>query len=231
MKILGIETSTVRGDLAIVEGGSAIAEIALAEGKTPSESLFPSLISIMKDKGLGISDIGGIAVGLGPGSFTGIRMGLAAAKGLSMSLGIPLVGIGSFDLLAADYGGRAETLCPIASAHSYGIYCALYRRREGGYSVIRDPFVCQLEDLAIESEDIFFLGPHLSRFRELLDRTFRGRASFDDRDRSPRALTAARLFDSPVAVRESDDRPLVPIYLLPGVRTSTGKLTTRNDKL
>lgn len=219
MKILGIETSTHRASLAVAEGCEVIAKSVLPESASLSASLVPALDALLHNAGVGMEEIAGIAAGLGPGSFTGIRLGLATARGLSLARNITLRGIGSFDILLSDYAGEARRVCPLVDAHSYGCYAALYERGEEGMKLVREPFICQPQELAgIVKEEIFFMGPHLSRFRDRLMKAFGGRASFDDADTFPRASAAARLFGSQLALADAPPGSLSPIYILPGVK-------------
>jgi tRNA threonylcarbamoyladenosine biosynthesis protein TsaB len=164
----------------------------------------------------------GIAVGIGPGSFTGIRLGLTTAQGLAISLGIPLRGIGSFDVLTADYAGRSPRVCPLVDAHRAGCYAALYERDGKGLRCTREPFVCRPQEMPelIEGE-VFFMGPHLSRFRVAISAAFDTRVSFDNSDKFPAASSAALLFASPRALSDDPPGTVAPLYILPGVRVKS----------
>lgn len=113
-------------------------------------------------------------------------------------------------------------VCVLADAHSHGLYAAVYERDGAECRRVKEPFVCRPEALPgmIEGE-VFFLGPHLGRFREPLAALFAGRASFDAEDRFPSASTAALLFESPTAVRDDPPGTVAPLYLLPGVRVKS----------
>lgn len=246
MNILGIETSTQRASLAVAAGGTLLAEVVLPGDANPSAQLVPALDGLLKRYGLAPAEIGGIAVGTGPGSFTGIRIGLATARGFFAARGTPLRGVGAFDNLIGGYSGlsRAEDpnfppsslppggggvgrggaarVCPIVDAHSYGVYAAVYEREGMGYRLVNAPFVCKPDALpGLIEGGVFFMGPHLGRFRDLLAGIFGVRASFDAEDRFPSAATAALSFDSPAALRDDPPGTVVPLYLLPGVRAKS----------
>ncbi|MCX6354652.1 MAG: tRNA (adenosine(37)-N6)-threonylcarbamoyltransferase complex dimerization subunit type 1 TsaB [Candidatus Aureabacteria bacterium] len=222
MKILGIETSTQKASIAVSDGNKVIGELFLPEGVSSSASLIPSLDTMLKREGIGREELRGITVGIGPGSFTGIRLGISTARGLSMALGIPLRGVGVFELLLTEYAGGAGRVCPLVSAHSYGFYTSLYEKEENGYRCRLAPFVCQPRDLPEKIEgEIFFIGPHLSRFREVLEKVFGRRASFDCSDMFPRASIVARLYESPTATRDEPRGSISPLYILPGVRVKS----------
>ncbi|MEI6632346.1 MAG: tRNA (adenosine(37)-N6)-threonylcarbamoyltransferase complex dimerization subunit type 1 TsaB [Chlamydiota bacterium] len=223
MNILGIETSTRRASLAVAADGALLAEVVLPGDSNPSAQLLPALDGLLKKCGLVPRDIGGIAAGTGPGSFTGIRIGLATARGLSAARGMPIRGVGGFDNLLAGYvGGDAARVCPLVDAHSYGVYAAVYEREGTGYRRVKAPFVCRPDALpGLVEGEVFFMGPHLGRFRELLAGLFGSRASFDAGDRFPAASTAALLFDGPAALRDDPPGTVAPLYLLPGVRVKS----------
>ncbi len=222
MKILGIETSTQRATIAVVEGDAVIAEADLSGGERPSSLLLPTLDTLLRAHGVGLPELRGIAVGVGPGSFTGIRMGLATARGLSIALNIPIRGICCFDNLLATYEGTASRVCPIVNAHSYGFYAAVYTREGRLFRRVGGPFVCRPAELAkIVEGEVFFLGPHLSAFREALVQLFGARAQYDEIDRFPTASSAARLHESPLAVRDDPPGTVAPLYLIPGVRVAS----------
>jgi hypothetical protein len=102
------------------------------------------------------------------------------------------------------------------------VYAAVYERDRVGYRLVKEPFVCKPDGLpAVVGGEVFFTGPHLGRFRELLAGLFGSRASFDAEDRFPAASTTALLFDSPAALRDDPPGTVVPLYLLPGVRVKS----------
>lgn len=219
MIIIGIETSSRVGGVALADAGRLLGEKALPSGERHSATLLPAIVSLLGDCGIGRDEMGGISVGIGPGSFTGLRMGIATAQGLAVSLKIPLRGVSSMDLLVADYSGEAGRLCPVLNAHSYGLYASLYEKGQDGFDCVREPFVCRPAELASMIEgDFHFLGPDLDRFRGPLGEAFGERASFDGKEAYPKASTAALLFDSPRAVRGDKGAEVSPIYILPGVR-------------
>jgi len=128
MIILGIETATMSGGLALMDEGKLIAEYTLNMKTTHSARLMPALDWILRDASLDKKQIDGIAISIGPGSFTGLRIGLATAKGLALGLGIPLVGIGTLDALAHNIPYPAYQVCAVLDARKKEVYSALYQR-------------------------------------------------------------------------------------------------------
>ena len=100
MKLLAIETSTNRFSLAVSEGGEILKSRTLILDKVLSSSIIPSIEKILKESKINLKDIDAFVVGLGPGSFTSLRVGLATIKGLAFATGKPLVGVPSLDAIA-----------------------------------------------------------------------------------------------------------------------------------
>ncbi|PIE59754.1 MAG: tRNA (adenosine(37)-N6)-threonylcarbamoyltransferase complex dimerization subunit type 1 TsaB [Desulfobulbus propionicus] len=129
--ILAVETSSGCGSVALTNGqmhdGHLLAEVTLRPQVTHSRKLLGSVRFIMDAVGVTWSDLDGIAVCLGPGSFTGLRIGMAAAKGIAMGAGLPVLGVLSLDALAAQLPCTGQQLCCLLDARKKQVYSALYR--------------------------------------------------------------------------------------------------------
>lgn len=149
--LLALETATMCGSVAIVAGSRCVAEISLQTGETHSRRLLAGVDRLLQETAVAWSDIDGIAVSLGPGSFTGLRIGLATAKGLAMSAGVKLIGIGTLDGLAAQLFAVGDILiCPVLDARKKEVYCAFYwcdpqgmPRLQGDYEVLTPEALCE----------------------------------------------------------------------------------------
>ncbi len=130
MKVLLIETCGSEASIALAdtEASPAIVASAVMPGRTASEKLIGSIREVMSGQGWELRELTAIAVVCGPGSFTGVRVGLSAAKGLSEASGIPLVGVSRLALLAADNGSEVEghEVCAILDAGRGEFYCGRY---------------------------------------------------------------------------------------------------------
>jgi tRNA threonylcarbamoyl adenosine modification protein YeaZ/ribosomal-protein-alanine acetyltransferase len=125
--ILGIETSTRTFSLALVKDGAAAAKISRKAGRSLDSLLFPGIKLLLDSAGVKTGDISGVAASVGPGYFTGIRIGLAAAKGMAFALGIPAAGVLSLDSLAENSSPSGGfTVCPMIPAGRDEFYCRLY---------------------------------------------------------------------------------------------------------
>jgi tRNA threonylcarbamoyladenosine biosynthesis protein TsaB len=132
MLILGLETATPWGSLALCEDDQIIFEVSLRAGRGGGEYLLSLLDGLLAKSGREMAEIGLVAVGNGPGSYTGIRVGLAAAQGLAAALAIPAVGINTLRIIAENAALAAEWVAPMIDARRGEIYAALYQRATGG---------------------------------------------------------------------------------------------------
>lgn len=139
MRVLAIDTSTLAGGVALVDSERTVAEYLLDIRLTHSERLMPAIDRVMHDAGWSPVDLTGLAVAVGPGSFTGLRIGVSAVKGLALALCIPIAAVPTLDALAAGQVGAALPVCPVVIARRDEVYASLYRwdgtamRREWDY--------------------------------------------------------------------------------------------------
>ena len=130
MRILAVETATLAGSAALLEGGQVIGETLLDIAVTHSERLMAMVDRLLRDCGWDVEKIDGLAVSIGPGSFTGLRVGIATVKGLALTLGLPVVPVPTLDALACNLPFADATVCPLLDARKGEVYCSLYRWRE-----------------------------------------------------------------------------------------------------
>jgi tRNA threonylcarbamoyladenosine biosynthesis protein TsaB len=121
-----VDTTTDRGSVAVVLGGEIRGEVRLQAGMGHSRRLLPAVDFLLRGLGLAPDDIEGYAVTAGPGSFTGLRVGLASVQGMALASGRPCVGLGTLDVLAARIAGAAPTLVAVMDAHRGEVYAAAY---------------------------------------------------------------------------------------------------------
>jgi tRNA threonylcarbamoyl adenosine modification protein YeaZ len=127
MKVLGIETSTDQGSVALVEDEKILGELLWNLPRSHSQKLIPSIEALLRIVGIDLKEIEAICVGLGPGSFTGLRVGLSVAKGLAFTLGAKIVGIPSFDALAWDFK-ESDSLCILSDAKRGLLFFGFYQK-------------------------------------------------------------------------------------------------------
>lgn len=126
MKILALDTSGLVAGVAVMEDDVLIAEYTTNYKKTHSQTLLPMLAEVKKMIGLDLSTLDAIAVAAGPGSFTGLRIGSATAKGLGFALNKPLIGVPTVDALAMNLYGTDDLVCPLMDARRNQVYTGIY---------------------------------------------------------------------------------------------------------
>ena len=126
MRIIGIDTSTAAGGVALAESGRLVAEYTLQLTATHSERLMPALQQVMADAGWEGSSVDAIAVVLGPGSFTGLRIGVATAKALAYTWQIPVVGVSALTALAWQVGWAGQVVVPMVDARRQTVYTQVF---------------------------------------------------------------------------------------------------------
>jgi len=169
MKILGIDTATPILALGIVDGDKVLSEIRFNAGQTHAQILLPNIEKILKDSSLQLEDLDGIALSIGPGSFTGLRIGLATAKGLCFASGKPLLTVPTLDGLVYFNRSLPYPLVPVLDAKKNEVYSAVYNNREGVLERISDYWVLSVEKLVAKiPEEVIFLGLGLEVFQDRL---------------------------------------------------------------
>ena len=127
MKILAIDTSTASGSIALLEDDRLIAELTTCSQKTHAERLLPSIKGLLEGADARIEEIDCFAVTKGPGSFTGLRIGLSTVKGLAWSLHKPVIGVSTLEALAMNIPYADKPICPILDARKKEVYAGIYR--------------------------------------------------------------------------------------------------------
>ena len=124
---MAVETSTLAGGAALLDGDRVIGELLLDVRITHSERLMPAIDRLLRDASWTTTSLEGLAVAVGPGSFTGLRIGLSAVKGLAWALGLGVAAVPTLDALAATLPFAAHPVCPVLAAGKNEVYCSLYR--------------------------------------------------------------------------------------------------------
>ncbi len=169
MKILGIDTSTMMGAVGIVDDELLVAEMRTNVSLTYSERLMEHIDTLLKSARLTLDDIDGFAVSVGPGSFTGLRIGIAAVKAMAYASGKPVAAVNSLEALADNLPYCRHQVAPVLDARKKMVYCAIYKITDTVRRVVLPPSVITPDELvdAIE-EPTVFLGEGAYVYRELL---------------------------------------------------------------
>ena len=179
MVILGIETSTMTEGVAVVDGHKVLAEHRADVGSTHAERLMPVILQTLRAANVGLEALKGVAVSIGPGSFTGLRIGLSTAKGLCLARDIPLVAVPTLDGLANLLPFCRYLVCPILDAKRREVYTALYRTADGIPERLTGFRAIAPNDLLDETEEpTVFLGDGVAVYRNLIEERLGSRAYF-----------------------------------------------------
>ena len=157
MRILAIETSTLSCSVALFENSSLIAEHTTCNSRNHSTALLPAIANLIQEHNWTKNSISAVAVGIGTGSFTGLRIGLATAKALCYALDIPLIGVPTMRTLFLQHKGLADYIVPIIDAQQGNVYAAVYGV-DGECSEIRVIAKDQLTALIKAPEKYCFCG-------------------------------------------------------------------------
>jgi tRNA threonylcarbamoyladenosine biosynthesis protein TsaB len=222
MLVLGIESATSVQSVALIENDRVVAEATYRAEGGRGGRLMPTLDDVLKRAGISVRDLDAVAVSVGPGSFTGLRVGLATAKGLARGAGLPLVGLSTLEVLAEGYGVKEGLICTLLDASRGEVFTALFRRNGECLARLTADIVVVPEGVNMGSEgETHMIGDGASCYRERLKLAFGVRAYFTQEGTSavPTAAVVARLGARRLAGavgRTQDQFPsseVVPVYL------------------
>jgi len=216
MMVLGIETATKTGGIALLSDKGVIAEYTLNIEVTHSERLMATVDRVLSDTGITLADVDGFAVSIGPGSFTGLRIGVATVKALAFSTGRPVAAVPTLMALAWNIAAAAHPVCPLLDAKKKEVYAAVYRTGSGTVETIMAEVVLPLKDLAARlAGPTIFAGEGAQFFRREIEDLLGARALFAPLAASvPSAASVAEL--GWMALREgraADPDGLAPVYI------------------
>ncbi|MBD3296066.1 MAG: tRNA (adenosine(37)-N6)-threonylcarbamoyltransferase complex dimerization subunit type 1 TsaB [Candidatus Omnitrophica bacterium] len=213
MKILAFDTSTKYLSIALADDKGIAAEFHEDVGIRHSEMLVPEISTLLSKTGWSVRDIDLLCPGLGPGSFTGLRIGVVTCKGIAAVTRCPVKGVVSFDAMLSKVPETAQRVCPLIDARKGKVYAGLYEKRENEYVRQALPALLEVDDLAgrIEKRTLCF-GDGISRYSGKLKKI--PNIVIDDGiDWYPRASEIA-LIGRDLSGKGSDDPAgLDPLYL------------------
>ena len=184
MKILAIDSSSLVASVAVVQDEIMTAEYTIDYKKTHSQTLLPMIDEIAGMTELDLHTLDAIAVTKGPGSFTGLRIGSATAKGLGLALSKPVIAVGTIDAMAYNLWGSTEWIVPLMDARRDQVYTGVYRFQEGKLAICREQCVMEIEELLAQLNDIcgdrrvIFLGDGVPVYRDSIERLLAVRYSY-----------------------------------------------------
>ncbi len=167
MRVLGIDTSTSCGSVGLVENGEIICDYLLKIPVTHSERILAAIELVLKEARCPIEQIDAWAIALGPGSFTGLRIGVSTIKGLAFATRKPVTGVSTLDVLASQIPPAPYLICPVLDARKQEVYAAFYRFEKNLMSRVSDYQAIKPEDLVKKiKEETIFLGDGAKKYRE-----------------------------------------------------------------
>lgn len=165
MKILSVECSATPCSVAVSENGKILASAFCNVKLTHSQTLMPMVESVLRSSLLGIKDIGAFAVSSGPGSFTGVRIGISAVKGMAQAGNLPCISVSTLESMAQNYSDTDCFVCAVMDARCNQVYNALFDNQNGvcericdDRALAIDDLVSQIEEIAKQGKRIYIVG-------------------------------------------------------------------------
>ncbi len=215
--ILAIETATPRGSVALVSGGAVLAVRRLPAGMQASATILSAVTGILAEAGCLPEEVASVAVSAGPGSFTGLRVGMAAAKGLCFGWGVPIVPVPTLHALASRFRGMDAAVCPVLDARKKEVYAALFRPDGEGCARISPDMAVSPEVLSgiLPDGRVFFCGDGVPAYGGLFRERLGDRALFAPEEEGLPDASAVGLLAASLEPRRNGDtvRTLVPVYV------------------
>jgi len=217
MNILALDTSGVTASVAILQDETVLAEIFLNLGCNHSEILLPSIERLLTATGLELKKLDVFACTIGPGSFTGIRIGVSTVKGLALAVDRPVVGLSALEVLAVSATGFQRKICSMIDARREQVYAGLYADN-GAYSltnIIPEQLVGADEFLGMIEGDVLFVGTGAVKYGDVIRRRLMGRGFFvaDHLHQVHAAAVGALAVRRAHAGGMTDAVKVVPLYL------------------
>ena len=219
MLVLGIDTSAQSGAVGMIDGEQVIFSEQMKIRPGGSEQIPALIAEAFARTGRDVKELELIAVGIGPGSYTGVRVGLAIAKGLAFGLGVPLVGIPTFGALALNGPADAKFICTLARSRKGEVYAGLYRQDVEGLEEVTPPTIWTVTELAADLKEkgqpVLFLGEVLAEIETELAMVLKEQASFGRGAENivDGAHVASLGLAQWVATRENQLDTVLPLYL------------------
>ena len=213
MKILAFDTSTKFLTIACMEDEAVMASFHEDAGVKHSEILIPTIKGMLEGLGWELKDLGLVCVGLGPGSFTGLRIAVATVKGLAAAAGTKVIGVPTMDAIVMNAPENRGSVAPFLDAHKGKVYTCIYERSEGGLKRITDYTLAAVEEIlnGLE-EEVFFFGSGVIKYKDKLENCALAQYN-KDVDWYPKAADIGRLGHKKSLEGADDPETIDPLYL------------------
>ncbi len=180
MRILAVDTSTPTGGIAVLTGDMLVAEVLVTSQKTHARRLMSAIDSTLRLAETDLAECDGLAVTIGPGSFTGLRIGISAVKGLGFATGKPVTGVSTLDVLAHQFPWFPDLICPMLDAKKEEVYTAIYRCHHNAnwQKVVSDCAVNPKQWLSQIRGPCLFVGNGAVMYKNMIEETLGPQARF-----------------------------------------------------
>lgn len=174
MKTLAIDTSNQTLAVAVVDGQEVLGQSQTMAIKNHSTELMPAIDGLMQAVGMAPKELEQIVVAKGPGSYTGLRIGVTTAKTLAQTLNIPLIGVSSLKAVAANCVGVSQVVVPLFDARRQNVYAGAYQWHNGTLETrIKDQHISLSELLAqlkaVDGQEVLFVGADTVKFKDMIE--------------------------------------------------------------
>ena len=217
MIVLSIDSSSKVATVALLNDDTLLGEYVINDKREHSVLLMPMIENLLKDCELTINDIDGFVVSKGPGSFTGLRIGMATVKGLSFGANKPYISLSTLDGLAYNLSYFSGIICPIMDALRENVYTALYKNEDGEFKNIMEPTPMELPDLLEmlkeKNEEVIFTGDGLLKHKEYIKVNFPNAKFASNHVSLTRASSIGELGLNLLKQGIKDDPNSAPVYL------------------
>jgi tRNA threonylcarbamoyladenosine biosynthesis protein TsaB len=214
--LLSLSTATPGLTLAVSRGENLLSELLLAPAKTQGNLLFPAIDQVLAAAGVGLAEVDAFAVVHGPGAFTGLRVGVAAIKGLAQASGKPVVGVSALQALALQGGESDLPVCALLDARKGEVYAGLFQWQQGRPQRLQPEQVAPPECvLAAIKGPVCFVGDGASVYRTLIVRQLGSQACFVPWAFSPLRAASVAVLALDVLRNGAESSPLLlePVYI------------------
>lgn len=182
MKILAIDTSGQNCSVAIIDEEKVICDFNLSIGTTHSETLLPMIDEVCKTSKIDLSEIDVLSCGIGPGSFTGLRIGIATIKGFALAQNKNVIGVPTLDALAYNIANFDGLICSVLDARNNNVYAGIYKY-ENDKVILQDDYITEDLDTLIDilkskNEKVMFVGDGAVSFKEKFREVLKEKALF-----------------------------------------------------
>ena len=216
MKVLGLDTSAYTNTIGIVGDGHVLADFSFEARTDTLEKIVTHIDIVLRESDLKLEDIEGFGVGLGPGSWTGTRVGVTVGKTLAFSTGKPICGVSTLEVLAHQAGKTEKAICPIISAGTRDtVYAAFYRRQNSALLRQGEYYVGDLFGLAkLIKEATVLIGTGIVDYLKVIGREIDPSVTIEALEGTPKGASVALLALERFRRGKSDDvLSLAPLYL------------------